>query len=84
MTEPTTPLYEVAPANAIEPKTMSATAGAGAGVIVANFALYLVSVWFYKDAAAPLVVQMFVGLLVTTGLAFAGGYLARHVQRPTV
>jgi hypothetical protein len=80
-TPDTAPVYEVAPAAAIEPKTLTATGGAGAGFILANFVLYLVSVIFYHDGLVPIVVQQAVGLVVTVALTFAGGYLARHVDR---
>jgi hypothetical protein len=75
------PAYEVAPADATEPKVYGATGGATAGLITTNFVLYLISHWFYSGADVPMVVAMFVGLIITTGLTFAGGYLARHVNR---
>lgn len=82
MTEPdTAPAYEVAPSTAVEPKTLSATGGSLAGTIVSGFLLYLASVLFYHDGTVPLPVSLFVALVVTTGLTFAGGYLARHVNR---
>jgi hypothetical protein len=75
------PAYEVAPANATEPKVYAATGGATAGVIVTSFVLYLISGWFYNGGTVPQVVEMFLGLLITSGLTFAGGFLARHVNR---
>jgi uncharacterized membrane protein len=74
--------YEVAPANATEPKVIAATGGATAGVIVTNFALYLIAGWFYGGHDVPMVVALFIGLVITSGMAFGGGYFARHVQRP--
>jgi hypothetical protein len=76
------PAYEVAPANATEPKVYAATGGATAGVIVTSFALYLISGWFYNGGQVPQVVEMFLGLILTSGLTFAGGFFARHVNRP--
>jgi hypothetical protein len=29
-----------------------------------------------------MVVALFIGLVITSGMAFGGGYFARHVQRP--
>jgi hypothetical protein len=76
------PAYEVAPANATEPKVIGATGGATAGVVVVNFILYLIGNWFYGGHDVPMVVAMFVSLVVVSGLAFAGGYFSRHVNRP--
>jgi hypothetical protein len=50
-------------------------------VIVTSFVLYLISGWFYNGGTVPQVVEMFLGLLITSGLTFAGGFLARHVNR---
>ena len=79
--EATAPAYEVAPATATEPKVIAATGGATAGVIITSFVLYLISGWFYNGGVIPQVVEMFVGLVITSGLTFAGGYIARHVNR---
>jgi hypothetical protein len=60
----------------------AATGGATAGVIVTSFVLYLVSGWFYNGGSVPQVVEMFLGLVITSGLTFVGGWAARHVNRP--
>lgn len=77
--------WEVVPSGAVEPKTKLATVGAGSGVIVATFLLYLIDVLFYGGPGSgpdvPEPVQTFVVLLVSVAGAFAGGYYARHVNR---
>ena len=67
---------------ATEPKVIAATGGATAGVIVTSFLLYLLSGLIYHGGVIPQVVEMFVGLVITSSLTFAGGFYARHVQRP--
>ena len=74
--------YEVAPADATEPKVVAATGGATGGVIVTNFVLYVVAGLFYGGDAIPQSVSLFVGLVITTALTFGAGYYARHVNRP--
>lgn len=75
------PRYELAPADATEPKVMAATGGATAGVIVTNFLLDLISRIFCHGGAVPVAWSLFVALVVTSGLTFAGGWYAHHVNR---
>lgn len=71
--------YETAPPNATEPKVMAATGGATVGVILTNFALDLIA----RAYGGPLPESwvLVVGLGVTSGLTFAAGRYARHVNR---
>lgn len=75
------PAYEIAPADVTEPKVYAATGGSVTGVITANFVLYLLAGLFYHGGVVPQAVALFVGLVITTGLTYAGGYIAHHVNR---
>lgn len=76
--------YEVVSASTIEPKTKAATGGAAAGAVVTAFTVWGLDELFWNGDAqpgVPLPVVGFVGLVITAGLTFASGYLARHVDR---
>jgi hypothetical protein len=64
----------------VERKVYAASIGAGAGLTVSNFALWAAdSIWWPSpDANVPDPVAGFVELVVTVGLAFLGGWLAKH------
>jgi hypothetical protein len=64
----------------VERKVYAATIGAGAGLTVSNFALWVADTlwWPAPDAEVPGPVAGFVELIVTVGLAFLGGWLAKH------
>jgi hypothetical protein len=67
-----------------EPKVIAATGGASAGVIVANFALWLIDSYALTPGHlgdVPGEVSLFVTLAVSAGLAFAAGRVARHQFR---
>lgn len=66
-------------ARPVERKVYASTIGAGAGLTVSNFALWIADViWWPGDANVPGPVADFVMLAVTIGLTFLGGYLAKH------
>lgn len=76
--------YEVLDADAVEPKVKGAAVGATAGVIVTDFLVWGADELFWNGDAAPNVpfpVAGFIGLVVTVGLTFLGGFVARHVNR---
>lgn len=64
----------------VERKVYAATIGAGAGLTISNFALWAADTvwWPSPDANVPDPVAGFVELIVTVGLAFLGGWLAKH------
>lgn len=63
----------------VERKVYAATIGAGVGFTVSDFVLWGVdAIWWPGAAEIPSPVAAFVGLIVTTGLAFLGGWLAKH------
>lgn len=64
----------------VERKVYAASIGAGAGLTISNFALWAAdSVWWPSpDANVPDPVAAFVELIVTVGLAFLGGWWAKH------
>lgn len=64
----------------VERKVYAATIGAGAGLTVSNFALWGADAlwWPSPDVNVPVPVASFVELIVTVGLAFLGGWLAKH------
>lgn len=66
-------------ARPIERKVYASTIGAGAGLTVSNFALWIAdTIWWPGDTAVPGPVADFVVLVVTIGLTFLGGYFAKH------
>lgn len=79
------PRYEVVGHDDVEPKTKAATGGAATGAIVSAFIVWLLDELIWNGAEVPEVpfpVTAFVGLVITAGLTFAGGYFAKHVNRP--
>lgn len=69
----------------IEDKVKGATLGAGAAQIVTAFCLWGLDELFWRGGEMPDVpvpVTGLVGLLVTAGGAFLGGYVTRHTPRP--
>lgn len=77
--------YEVVGHDEVEPKTKAATGGAAAGAITSAFVIWLLDELVWNGAQAPEVpfpVTAMVGLVITSALAYAGGYFARHVNRP--
>jgi hypothetical protein len=64
----------------VERKVYASTIGAGVGLTVSNFALWAADTlwWPAESATVPEPVAAFVELVVTIGLAFLGGYLAKH------
>jgi hypothetical protein len=77
--------YDVVGHDDVEPKTKASTGGAAAGAIVSAFVVWLLDETVWNGAAAPEVpfpVTAFVGLVIGAGLTFAGGYFAKHVNRP--
>lgn len=64
----------------VERKVYAGAIGAGAGLTVSNFALWIVDrIWWPSDAVEiPLPVADFVSLLTTVGFAFVAGWLAKH------
>jgi hypothetical protein len=77
----------------IESKVYGGTIGTGAGAVISAFVVWLlgVTVWGAPPdspgatealAAVPSPVAAIVGLLITVGGSFVGGYLARHTPRP--
>jgi len=76
--------YEVVDPSAVEPKTKAATvAGAGSAAIITPAVVLLVDELFYGGGPVdvPLPYVGVIGLVVTGLCTFAGGYLARHVNR---
>ena len=59
----------------IRKKVVGATLGAGSGAVIAEFVTYLVDEHIYTSSDVPTQVSAFIALIVTTGLAFLGGYL---------
>lgn len=62
------------------PKVVAAAAGATAGVTISAFVVWCLDGLFWNGAAAPDVptpVVGMVGLAITSGLAFAAGWLKR-------
>lgn len=71
----------------IETKVKASAIGAGAGAIIASFILWLLDGAFFNGTGepdVPLPLAAFVTLVVSTGLAFAAGYQAKHTQRPNL
>lgn len=69
----------------IESKVWAATRGAGAGVVVAQFALWALDAAFWNGSGAPDVpapVDALVTLVVAAAAAFVAGYYAKHTPRP--
>lgn len=78
------PEYETVSGSEVEPKVKGAVLGAGAGVILTDFLVWSADELWWNGTEAPEVpipVAGLIGLVVTAGLAFAGGFLARHVNR---
>lgn len=65
---------------AVENKVSAGAAGAGAGLIVANFVLYVLATYLYHHPVDPNVV-MFVNTAVGYGASFLAGWFARHTPR---
>lgn len=79
----------------VEGKVWASTVGGGAGATVSSFVLWIlgVLVWGAPSnassatdavAAVPFPVIGVVGLVITVGGVFIGGYLAKHTPRPAV
>ena len=77
----------------IEGKVWAATVGTGAGAVVSAFTVWLLGVLIWAApftaagataavAAVPGPVSAIVGLIITVGSSFFGGYLAKHTPRP--
>lgn len=67
-----------------ELKVRAATVGAGAGVVIADFVLWMIDAqWYHGDASpeVPYPISAFVLLAVTVGLTYASGWYARHTPR---
>lgn len=64
----------------VERKVYAATIGAGAGLTVSDFALWVVDrVWWPAETdIVPLPVAGFVNLIVTVAFTFGAGWLAKH------
>lgn len=64
----------------VERKVYAATLGAGAGTIVSDFVLWGVDTiwWPSPDVDIPTPVASFSSLIVTVGLTFLAGFLAKH------
>lgn len=64
----------------VERKVYAATLGAGAGTIVSDFALWGVDQlwWPSPEVDIPTPVASFVGLIITVGLTFLTGWLAKQ------
>lgn len=71
-------------------KVFASTIGAGAGVTVSGFALWVADqIWWPSETAdVPVPVAAFIGLVVTTGLTFISGWLTKQgvdaVEAPVV
>lgn len=83
---PADPDGELEPANTTtpEPKVVAATTGAGAGVVIAGFLLWLIDSYVVTPGHVgdlPGEVTGLVTLAVSAGVAFVAGYLARHQYR---
>jgi hypothetical protein len=76
--EPLTLISEVVDPSTVEPKVAWATISSA----VAALLVWLLSAYVFHGAVPDAVTGM-VGLLVTSGATFTGGYLARHVDRRT-
>lgn len=62
-----------------ERKVYASAIGAGAGLTISNFALWGADqLWWPGTEDVPLPVAGFVELIVTVGLAFLGGWFAKH------
>ena len=81
------------PSGPIEKKVNAGAASGGGGIIIANALVWLLgaSVWgagFAADhveaayAAVPAPVTVLINVGIGSGLAWLGGYLARHTTRP--
>lgn len=79
--------------NPIEGKVWAATVGTGAGAVVSGFVVWLLGVLVWQApftsegatqavASVPGPVVAIVGLVITVGGAFIGGYSAKHTPRP--
>jgi len=68
--------------NQTETKVVAGAAGGGAGAITAGFVDYLLGITAYNHGAVPTVVQSFVLLVISGGLAFVAGWLAPHTPQP--
>lgn len=64
----------------VERKVYASTIGAGAGLTVSEFALWIVDrIWWPADNAdVPLPVAGFVSLVTTVAFTFIAGWLAKH------
>ncbi len=80
-------------ASPIEGKVWAATVGTGAGAMVSGFIVWLLGVVVWQSpftaagatqavASVPSPVVGIVGLVITVGAAFLGGYWAKHTPRP--
>lgn len=76
----------------IESKVWAGTAGSGTGYVLSQLLLWIIGVTAYSVsassasamkaiAAVPDPVSIFLTLVVTVGLGFTGGYLAKHSPR---
>lgn len=65
---------------AVSGKVYASTIGAGVGATVSEFGLWVVDriFWPSPDVDIPTPVASFVVLVITAGLTFLGGYIAKH------
>jgi hypothetical protein len=70
------PAYEALTADRTEPKVAAATLSSA----LAALAVWLLSAYVFHGTVPDPVVGA-VGLLITSGATYLGGYLARHVDR---
>lgn len=66
----------------VESKVIAGTLGAGAGQVITAFVVWLLDAFAFTRGDVPIPVVAFVGLVITTGLAFAAAYSAPHTPRP--
>jgi len=77
----------------VEAKVYAATIGTGAGAVVSAFIVWLLGVIVWRApftapgaaeavASVPGPVTAIVGLVITVGSSFIGGYWAKHTPRP--
>ena len=58
-----------------QPKVYAATVGAGVGTAISTIGIWIIEASAGIDIPAP--VELSIGVVVTAGLAFLGGYLKR-------
>jgi len=70
--------------NPTQRKVYASTIGAGAGVTVSGFILWVADqIWWPSETVdVPIPVAAFIGLVVTTGLTFLTGWLAKQGEPP--